>query len=158
MKVDVQDQKKNPFLDRVRIDGIIEHSGGSTPSGEELIGFLSKKLKEDEGDITIKHIYTRKGMNISDFSAFVSGTDNVKITKKKATKKKSEETEKKEDKEEESEGKDEELEELLDGTISEAKKKINSMETPDYEKILEIEKENKDRKGMKSFLEGKLEG
>ncbi|MFB6076379.1 MAG: 50S ribosomal protein L31e [Candidatus Aenigmatarchaeota archaeon] len=51
----------------------------------------------------------------------------------------------------------ENLEELLDGTISEAKEKINNMESPDYKKLLEIEKENKDRKGMKSFLEGKLE-
>ncbi|MFB6088694.1 MAG: 50S ribosomal protein L31e [Candidatus Aenigmatarchaeota archaeon] len=51
----------------------------------------------------------------------------------------------------------EDLEGLLGGTISEAKKKINDMDNPDYDKLLKIEKNNKDRKGMKSFLEGKLE-
>lgn len=48
-------------------------------------------------------------------------------------------------------------EEVLSGTISEAKEEIEEMEEPDFEKLLDVEKENKDRKGMKGYLEKKLE-
>lgn len=52
---------------------------------------------------------------------------------------------------------EEDHKEILSGTISEAKEKIEDMEDPDYEKLLETEKENKDRKGIKSYLENKIE-
>ncbi|MFP4045763.1 MAG: C2H2-type zinc finger protein [Candidatus Aenigmatarchaeota archaeon] len=55
------------------------------------------------------------------------------------------------------EDEEEDYEQALSGTIGDGKKKINAMDNPDYEKLLEMEKENKDRKGMKQFLEGKLE-
>lgn len=48
-------------------------------------------------------------------------------------------------------------EKVLSGTIPEAKKEIEKMEEPDWEDLLEVEKENKDRKGMKEYLEKKLE-
>lgn len=46
---------------------------------------------------------------------------------------------------------------LVKETVKEAKKKIREMEDPDYEKILEEEKKNKDRKTLKKFLNRKIE-
>lgn len=47
--------------------------------------------------------------------------------------------------------------EVLDGTVGEAKDAINEMEDPDYEKLLELEKQGKDRKTLREFLESKAE-
>jgi len=46
---------------------------------------------------------------------------------------------------------------VLSNSISDAKKKIKKMEDPNYKKLMEVEKKNKDRKGMKGYLEDKLE-
>jgi len=47
----------------------------------------------------------------------------------------------------------ERYEEILDGTISEAKEGIDDIENPDFEALLEIEEDNKDRKGMKKYIQ-----
>ncbi len=47
-------------------------------------------------------------------------------------------------------------EDVLGGSISDAKERIEEMDDPDFELLLEIEQENKDRKGMKKFLEKNL--
>lgn len=157
MKVNIQDQTKNPFLNRVRVDGVINHSKEATPSEEEVKGFLSKSLKEDEEKIEIDYIYTRKGRNISDFSALINDVESVDVEEV------SEKTEKSEEKDEEQVGGESEAEEeedyddILSGTIGEGKEKINDLDSPDYEKLLQMEKDGKDRKGMKGFLEGNLE-
>jgi hypothetical protein len=62
----------------------------------------------------------------------------------------SEETDKPEEDEEE------DYEEILAGTVGEAKDGIDELNNPDYEKLLELEKEGKDRKTLKQFLESKL--
>ncbi len=46
-------------------------------------------------------------------------------------------------------------EESLDNTISDAKKRIEELEGPDYEELLELEKKGKNRKGMKEYLKEK---
>ncbi|MFB6202863.1 MAG: hypothetical protein ABEK01_00050 [Candidatus Nanohaloarchaea archaeon] len=53
----------------------------------------------------------------------------------------------------EEDGSVEEYEELLSGTVQEAKDAVREMEDPDYGKLLELEKEGKDRKTLKEFLE-----
>jgi DNA-directed RNA polymerase subunit H len=45
---------------------------------------------------------------------------------------------------------------VLSENVPEAKKKIEKMKDPDYEKLIEIEKKNKDRKGMKEYLKEEL--
>ena len=48
--------------------------------------------------------------------------------------------------------------EIVSGTVGDAKDAISEMEEPDYEALLEAEKEAKDRKTLKQFIEGKMEG
>jgi len=55
------------------------------------------------------------------------------------------------DNEEESE--DADYEEIVSGTISDAKDQINDLEDPDYDAILEAEEDNKDRKTFTDWLE-----
>lgn len=47
--------------------------------------------------------------------------------------------------------------EILSGTVQEAKEHIDDLENPDYEAILEAEKQGKDRKTLKEYLESRVE-
>lgn len=51
------------------------------------------------------------------------------------------------------EGRD--YEEIVSGTVSDAKEAINELESPDYKALIEAEKEGKDRKTLIEFIEGK---
>lgn len=79
----------------------------------------------------------------------------------KKTKKQEKETEKpKEEKKPEKEKSEKEgpdYKKVLSNSISDAKKKIEKMKEPDYKKLMEVEKKNKDRKGMKEYLKEKIE-
>ncbi len=44
-------------------------------------------------------------------------------------------------------------EEALDGTVSEAQEAIEDFEDPDYDKLIQLEEEGKDRKTLLDFLE-----
>lgn len=47
-------------------------------------------------------------------------------------------------------------EEILDQTVDEVREAVNDLEEPDYEDLLEIEKNGKDRKTVKEFLERQI--
>jgi len=137
MKVEIKERKKNPVLDRRLIKGTVEHTDEATPSSESLKGFLSEELGCDEESIEIKKIFTMPGMQKSKFWAREHGEVESETV-------------------EEEGGEDEGYEEILSGSISDSKDKIEGLEDPDYERLLEVEKENKDRKGMKKYLEKKV--
>jgi small subunit ribosomal protein S3 len=54
-------------------------------------------------------------------------------------------------------GSEVDVEELVSGTISDAKEEIKAMDQPDFGAILEAEKDNKDRKTFKQWLENQQE-
>lgn len=74
-----------------------------------------------------------------------------------------EETETEESEDEEVESEDEtvsddvDYDEIVDGTIGDAKDQINELENPDYESLLEAEKDNKARTTFIDWLENKKE-
>lgn len=47
-------------------------------------------------------------------------------------------------------------EELLSQNVDEVEKKVRDLEDPDYEQLLELEKNGKDRKTIREFLENKI--
>lgn len=67
-----------------------------------------------------------------------------------------EEAEEEEVEEEPEEETETDYEDIVSGTVSEAKDRIRELEDPDYEALLDAEKANKDRKTLKEFLEGKM--
>lgn len=72
------------------------------------------------------------------------------------------ETEETEDEEEDDSEKETEQEsgedysEIVSGTVSDAKDELQELEDPDWESALEAEKEGKDRKTLKEFIESKM--
>ena len=67
-----------------------------------------------------------------------------------------EETEEEAESEDES-GSEIDVEELVSGTISDAKEEIKALDQPDFMEILEAERQNKDRKTFKQWLENQQE-
>lgn len=65
-----------------------------------------------------------------------------------------------ESKEEETEGSESsgeaEYDEIVSGTVGEAKEAIRDLEDPDYQALLEAEENNKDRKTLKEFIESQM--
>jgi F0F1-type ATP synthase assembly protein I len=51
----------------------------------------------------------------------------------------------------------ENYEELLDQTVDEVKDSVNDLEEPDYEELLEAERNDQDRKTVKDFLQEKID-
>lgn len=52
---------------------------------------------------------------------------------------------------------DQDYNELLDQNVGEVKSSVRDLENPDYSELLELEKEGKDRKTVKEFLESQME-
>jgi len=52
---------------------------------------------------------------------------------------------------------DTDFDDILEGTVDEAKDAIRDLDSPDYEGLLEAEKEGKDRKTVKEFLESRID-
>ncbi|MFP4115972.1 MAG: hypothetical protein ACLFTQ_02105 [Candidatus Aenigmatarchaeota archaeon] len=138
MKVEIKERKDNPLLERKEIKGTIDHEGEATPSIDSLEGYLSEELGTDKENIQAEKIFTIKGTQKSKFWAKELGGVSGVETKEEKTK-----------------DVDGNYEEVLSGTIAEAKEEIEEMDKPDFELLLETEKQNKDRKGMKKYLKGK---
>ena len=142
MKVKIKERKKNPLLGRRTITGTIDHTDEPTPSSESLKSFLAEDLGSDEENIEIDKIFTLRGMQKSKFWAKEFG-ESFKEPKE-------------DDVQQEDGSETNELEKILGGSISDAKEAIDEMDSPDFELLLEIEEANKDRKGMKKYLEGQI--
>lgn len=166
MKVDIKERNKNPLLERNELKGIIDHKNEATPSSETLKKFISKELDVEEEKVKIDKIFTLKGRQKSKFWAKEEGLSKDEAKSDKEEEFECEECGKTFDskrglsihqsqahKEEE----EVDYEEVVGGTISEAKDKINDMDNPDYEELLKAEKNGKDRKGMKKYLKPKVE-
>jgi len=52
---------------------------------------------------------------------------------------------------------DQDYEKLLDQNVGEVKSSVRDLEDPDYEQLLQLEKDGKDRKTVKEFLEDRLD-
>lgn len=149
------------MLDRTKFEGTVSHPDEATPSAEALRKLLSKKLDAEEENVEIDKIFTLRGRQKSKFWAKGSGSLQEEVKEeftceecgKKFDSKRGLSIHKSQAHKEEKE----DYGEVLSGTISEAKEKIEEMEGPDFEKLLQLEKENKDRKGMKKFLKKNLE-
>lgn len=147
MEAEISSVKENPLLERREVEVTIDHEGEATPSEEDVISRIAAENNLEKENIQVDGIYTGFGSQTS-----------------KATLKVFEEFEYDEDLEEETIQEDEETgtestasdveyEEIVSGTITDAKDQIQDMENPDYEKALEAEEANKDRKTFKEWLE-----
>lgn len=151
-------------------DGYIKHAGyyadnildkGRAKAVVKLgvVGVEVKIMKEMPEDISLKisevEEEIKRRENIPEPEEKVVEEEKKEIKEEKVEKKKKPrktKTEKKGDKAK----KEPDYKKILSNSISDAKKKIEKLKDPDYKKLVEIEKKDKDRKGMKDYLKEKL--
>lgn len=149
MNAEITSVKENPLLDRKELEVEIEHEGESTPSSEDVKNRIAAENDIDNEAISVESIYTGYGSKKS--------RAELKVFEDFEYSEDLEETEIQETVEEETEEVSEEYEDIVSGTITDAKDALNDMEEPDYQAALQAEKDNKDRKTLKEWLESQME-
>ncbi len=119
-------------------------------------GEIERAIEELEGigenDVSTSEV--RKVFEETDTS---KETSEEKVEEETEEDEESEEEPTEETETEETESTETDYEEIVSGTISDAKDALKDLENPDYEAALEAEKSNKDRKTLTSWLENKKE-
>ncbi len=76
MDLEIIKQKKLPLLSRERVTAYAYFTG-ATPSRQELMVSLAKKVKATENHIIIRHIYQRFGHNKAKIIAHVYADETI---------------------------------------------------------------------------------
>lgn len=181
MELKVTEKTENPLLERKKIKFDAEHSNAPTPSRPEVSKELSSALGVPEELIVIEKLATPHGRQTASGIARVYESEDrleefepkhlikrAEVSEEREVEEKEaeevEEAEKEAEKieeevpEEEEEAPREEIDyqELSKQNISDIKEKAEELDL-DYQKLLEVERENKDRKTLKGWLEEKIE-
>jgi ribosomal protein S24E len=149
MEAKIVSVKENPLLDRREAEVEVNHEDEATPSKEDVADRIAAENGLNTEEIDVDHIYTGYGQQTS--NAFLKIHQQFEYDE-----------ELQEDAIEEEEQEDvqatEEYAEIVSGTITEAKDALKDLEEPDFKAGLNAEKNNKDRKTLKQWLENQIEG
>jgi ribosomal protein S24E len=146
MEVQIESVRENPLLERRQVTLAVDHEGDSTPSREDIKSRFAAENAVDEEEIEVGTIHTGFGRN--------SSKTEIKVY---------EEFDYSEDLEEEASTTSEtvevteEYEDIVSGTITDAKDAINDLEDPEYKALIEAEVENKNRTTLVDWLESQME-
>lgn len=146
MEAQITSVKENPLLDRREVEVEVKHEEEATPSKDDVADRVAAENGLNTDEIDVDHVYTGYGRQES-----------------KAILKVYQEFEYDEDLQEDTIEEDEEVnvtqeyEEIVSGTITEAKNQLNEMEDPDFNAALEAEKENKNRTTLTDWLQNQIE-
>lgn len=130
-------------MDRREVEVEVSHEGEATPSVEDIKSRVAAENNLNEDEIEIEGVYTGYGRNVSSaklkvYQEFEYDEELLEDTIE----------------EEESETVvTEEYEEIVSGTITEAKDALQELDDPDFDAALKAEKENKNRKTLVEWLE-----
>ena len=85
MQLTIDTQKDNPLLERIYVTGKISFEG-STPSNNEVIAEVVKKIGSKEELLVIKNIYTQFSRKEAKFSAVVYNSTEARAKVERMTK------------------------------------------------------------------------
>lgn len=154
MEAKISSLRHNPLLERAEVTVNLEHEGEPTPSEEDVKDRLAAEEDWDADSIEVETIKTGFGQNSSVATLKLNQEIDLEAYENKLEEDEVPETSSS-DEDSSSTGTD--YEDLVSGTISEAKDALNDMEEPDFEAALEAEKENKNRTTLVDWLESRLE-
>ncbi len=143
MEAEIISVRENPLLERRKVKVKLEHEGEETPSEEDVISRVAAENDLETEEMEVLSIYTGYGSNISEatLNIFQEFEYSENLEKDPA----------------EEQGEEVEVtaeyEEIVSGTITDAKNALNEMDSPDYEAALQAEKDNKNRATLIDWLE-----
>lgn len=146
MEAKITSVRENPLLGRSKVKVEVEHEGESTPSQEDVKDRVAAENDLNTDEIEVESVYTGYGSQKSEATLKVYQDFDY--------------DEDLEENPEEEQGVEdsgtevsEEYEEIVSGTITDAKYAINEMDDPDYDAAIAAEKENKNRSTLVEWLE-----
>ena len=149
MEVEITTVKENPLMDRREVEATVNHENEATPSTAEVQSRLAADRGLNKDNVDVKHVYTGYGRQTS--KAIIQITEEFEYDEElEEDTIELEETEVEDSKNSEASA---EYDEMVSGTITEAKEALNEMEDPDFEAALEAEKDNKNRTTLIDWLE-----
>ncbi len=151
MEAQITSVRENPLLGRRKVEVELNHEEEPTPSEEDIKSRVAAENNLDEDEIEIGSIYTGYGTNkslatLQIYQEFEYDEELEKNPEEEQEADQASETEV-----------TEEYEEIVSGTITDAKNALGDMEEPDYEAALKAEKENKNRATLTDWLESQME-
>ena len=151
METTITSVRENPLLDRREVELEIDHEGESTPAEEDIKDRLAAENNLDLEKIEVDSVYTGYGRNKSRVKLKIY----QEFEYDEDLERNPEEEQGTEQQEETTEA-TAEYEEIVSGTITDAKDALNDMDEPDYEAALTAEKDNKNRTTLVEWLEGQF--
>ena len=150
METTITSVRENPLLDRREVELEVDHEDDATPSEEDIKERIAAENNLDLEKIEVESVYTGYGRNTSRaslkiYQEFEYDEDLERNPEEEQAAEQEETTEV-----------TEEYEEIVSGTITDAKEALKDMENPDYEAALEAEKDNKNRTTLVDWLENQL--
>jgi ribosomal protein S24E len=146
MNVEIEAVRDNPLLDRRRVTLKVDHEGESTPSREDIKSRFAAEKTLTEDNIEVGTIHTGYGRNSSKTELKVYEDFDYSEELEEEAETTTEETEVTED-----------YQEIVSGTITDAKDEIEDLDSPDYEALIKAEEENKNRTTFIDWLESQKE-
>lgn len=152
METTITSVRENPLLDRREVELEVDHEGEATPAEEDIKERLAAENNLDLEKIEINSIYTGYGRNKSRVSLKVY----EEFEYDEELERNPEEEQAADQAEQETTEATAEYEEIVSGTITDAKDALKDMDEPDYEAALAAEKDNKNRTTLVDWLEDQL--
>jgi len=142
MEVQIESVRNNPLLDRRQVTVAVDHEEEATPSREDIKSRFAAEKTLNEEAIEVGTIKTGYGSN--------SSITELKVYEEFEY---SEELEEEADTTSETVEVTEEYEEIVAGTITDAKEDVEDLESPDYDALIQAEQKNKNRTTLIDWLE-----
>lgn len=146
MNVEIDSVRENPLLGRKRVTLELDHEGDSTPSREDIKNRFAAENAVDEEKVEVGSVKTGYGRNVSitELKVYEDFDYSEELEEEASTTTETAEV-------------TEEYEDIVSGTITDAKDAINDIESPDYSALLKAEQENKNRTTLVDWLESQME-
>jgi len=150
MELAITTVKENPLMDRREVKATLNHEGEPTPSQEDVLSRITADKGLDKENVEVNHVYTSYGKKQS--TALIQIYEEFEYDEE-LEEETVETTEEPETSESES---SEEYDEIVGGTITDAKEALNGMDAPDFEAALQAEKDGKNRTTLVDWLEDQI--
>lgn len=164
MNLQISSVRNNPVMERREVELEIDHAGEPTPERERVKERFAAEHGVEEDEIDVESVRTPFGsrMSVAKLKVHDQFEYREDLVEDKTTEQTQPEEQEMEDQSEDSgdeEGSSDEVDydDLVSGTISEAKDGLESLDDPDYGAALEAEQSNKDRVTFVEWLEGRAE-
>ena len=146
MELEITTVKENPLMDRREVKATLNHEGDATPAAEDVLSRIAADKGLDKDNVEVNHVYTNYGdkksvAHIQIYEEFEYDEELEEETVEPV---------------EEDDVDTSEYEDVVDGTITDAKEALNEMENPDFEAALQAEKDGKNRTTLVEWLEEQL--